>query len=92
MIAISTPFDSRIKPVLESSLETLEHLFFDVSDVSELAPTSRVTVFGKVLDLHEKLFDQRQPVPVFFPQMLFAKLSSLFLPVLGFLNPYEFTG
>jgi hypothetical protein len=87
MIATSTPFASRIKPVLESSLEALEHLFFDMSDVSELTPTSRVTVFWKVLDLHEKLFGQGQPVLVFFPQMLFAKLSSLFLPVLGFLNP-----
>jgi hypothetical protein len=82
-LAKSKPKLSWIEPFFELRLEALEHLFFDISDVSELAPTSRVTVFGKVLDLHEKLFDQRQPVPVFFPQMLFAKLSSLFLPVLG---------
>jgi hypothetical protein len=83
MIAISTPFASRIKPVLESSLETLEHLFFDVSDVSELTPTSQVAAFGWALDLYNKLFDQRQLIRVFFPQMLFTKLSSLFLPILG---------
>jgi hypothetical protein len=65
--AKSTPLDSWIEPVLESSLETLEHLFFDMSDVSELAPTSWVTVFGKALDLYDKFFHQRQLVPVFFP-------------------------
>jgi hypothetical protein len=74
---------STIEPVFESSLEALEHLCFDVFDVSELAPTSHVTVFGRTLDLYNKLFHQRQLVPVFFPKMLFAKLSSLYLPILG---------
>jgi hypothetical protein len=83
MIAISTPFDSGIKPALELSLEAPEHLFFDVFNVSELAPTGHVRVFGRALNLYDKLFDQPQFVRVFFPEMLFAKLRSLFLPVLG---------
>ncbi len=33
---------SRIEPVFEMNLETLEHLFFNVFDVGELAPTSHV--------------------------------------------------
>jgi hypothetical protein len=41
---------------LKLSLETLEHLFFDVSDVSKLAPTSYVRVFRRPLNIYDKLF------------------------------------
>jgi hypothetical protein len=68
------------------NLEALEHLFFDVFDVSELAPTTHVRVFGRALNLYDKLFHQLQLVRIFFPQMLFAKLGGLFLPVFA-LNP-----
>jgi len=72
-----------IEPVLESNLEALEHLFFAVFDVSELAPPSHITVFRRALNLYDKLFHQPQLVRVFFPEMLFANVSSLFLPVLS---------
>ena len=72
-----------MEPALELSLEALEHLFLDVSDVCELAPTSQVTVLGRSLDLDDELFQQGQLVGVFLPQMLFAKFGSLLLPVLG---------
>jgi hypothetical protein len=65
------------------SLEALEHPFFDAFNVSELAPTSRIAVFGRALNLYDKLFHQAELVRVFLPQMLFAELRSLFLPVLG---------
>jgi hypothetical protein len=35
------------------------------------------------LNLYDKLFHQPQLVRVFFPEMLFANVSSLFLPVLS---------
>src|SRR6516162_2562079 len=62
----------RIEPVLKSDLESLEHLFFDVFDVSELGPTSNIAAFGRTLDLYDKLFHQPRLVRVLFPQMLFA--------------------
>jgi hypothetical protein len=54
---------------------------------SELAPTSHIAVFRDTLNLHNEFFHQPQLVPVFFPEMLFANVRSLFLPVLGFLIP-----
>jgi hypothetical protein len=39
-----SPLGSRIKPLLELSLEALEHLFFDVFDIGEPAPTSDIAV------------------------------------------------
>jgi hypothetical protein len=72
-----------IEPLLELSLQTLEHLLFDVFDVSELAPTSDIRVISGTLNLYDKLFQQLQLVRVFFPEMLFAHVRSLFLPVLG---------
>jgi hypothetical protein len=74
---------SWIEPVLESSFEALEHLFFDAFDVSELAPPSNITVFRRALNLYDKLFHQPQLGRVFFPETLFANVSSLFLPVLS---------
>ena len=74
---MSTLRFSRIEPVLESNLEALEHLFFDVFDVSELAPTSHITVFRRALNLYDRLFHQPKLVRVFFPEMLFANVSSL---------------
>jgi len=65
------------------NLEAPEYLFFDCFDVSELAPTSHITVLGRSLNLDDELFHQSQLVQVFSPQMLFAKFGSLFLPVLG---------
>jgi hypothetical protein len=73
---------SWIEPALELSFEALKHLFFDVFDVSELAPPSHITVRW-ALNLYDKLFHQPQLVRVFFPEMLFANVSSLFLPVLS---------
>ena len=69
-----------IEPLLELSLQTLEHLLFDVFDVSELAPTSDIRVISGTLNLYDKLFHQLQLVRVFFPEMLFANVSSLHLP------------
>jgi hypothetical protein len=63
------------------NLKPPEHLFFDALNVSELAPTSHVTVCGRALNLNDKLFYQSQLIGVFLPQMLLAKVSSLFLPV-----------
>jgi hypothetical protein len=70
-------------PVLELNLEAPEHLFFDCFDVSELAPTSHITVLGRSLNLDDELFHQSQLVRVLFPQVLFANIGSQFLPVLG---------
>jgi hypothetical protein len=80
-----TPYEesSRIEPVFEVNLETLEHLFFNVFDIGELAPTSHIAVFRDTLNLHNEFFHQPQLGPVFFPEMLFANVRSLFLPVLG---------
>jgi hypothetical protein len=64
-------------------LEALEHLFFDVSDVSELPPTSQITIVRRALNLYDKLFHQPQLIRVFFSETLFANFCSLFLPVLG---------
>jgi hypothetical protein len=74
---------SRIKPLLEMRLEALEHLFFNVFDVSELTPTSHIAVFRCSLNLHNKFFHQLQPVQVLFPEMLLANVRRLFLPVLS---------
>ena len=77
-----SPAISWIEPVLKSDLEPLEHLLFDVFDVSELGPTSKITAFRRTLDLYDKLFHQLQLVRVFFPQMLFANVRSLSLSML----------
>ena len=50
---------------------------------SELAPPSHITVFRRAINLCDKLFHQPQLVRVFFPEMLFANVSSLLLPVLS---------
>ena len=47
---------SGIEPVLKSCLEPVEHLLFDVFDVSELGPTCKITAFRRTLDLHEWVF------------------------------------
>jgi hypothetical protein len=77
------PGDSRVEPFLELNLEALENLFFDVFDIRELAPMTHVRVFRRALNLCDKLFHQPQLVRVSLPQMLFAKVRSLFLPVFG---------
>jgi hypothetical protein len=74
---------SGIEPLLEANLETLNHLLFYTLDVGKLAPPSRIAVFGSALNFENKLFHQGRLVPVFFPEMVLAELSSLFLPVLG---------
>jgi len=38
---------------------------------------------GRTFDLDDELFHQLQLVRVFFPEMLFAQIRGLFLPVLG---------
>jgi hypothetical protein len=45
----------RLGKLLKFSFEPLEHLFFDVFDVSELAPPSHITVFSRALNLYDKL-------------------------------------
>ena len=77
-----SPAISWIEPVLKSDLEPLEHLLFDVFDVSELGPTTKITAFRRTLDLYDKLFHQLQLVRVFSPQMLFANVRSLSLSML----------
>jgi hypothetical protein len=62
-------------------------LEFNLFDIGELAPTSHIAVFRHTLNLHNEFFHQPQLVPVFFLEMLFANIRSLFLPVLGFLIP-----
>jgi hypothetical protein len=74
---------SGIEPVLKSGLESLEHLLFDVFDVSELDPTSNITAFRRALNLYDKLFHQPQLVRVFCLQMRFANVRGLSLPMLG---------
>ena len=51
---LSLHMSSRIKPLLKVHLEALEHLFFDVFDVGELAPTSDIAVFTGALNLHNE--------------------------------------
>jgi AAA domain len=48
---------SIIKPVLEANFEALKHLSFDAFDVSELVPTSHITVFGRALQTEKHDFD-----------------------------------
>src|SRR5208283_5308330 len=79
----STTSNSLLKPVLKLNLETLKHLFFNIFDVGELAPTSYIAVFSSTLNLHNEFFHQPKLVQVFFPKMLFANVRSLFLPDLG---------
>ena len=74
---------SRIKPLLEVHLEARKHLFFNIFDVGELAPTNDIAVFAGALNLHNEFLHQPQLVPVFFPEMLFANVRRLFLPVFG---------
>ena len=74
---------SRIEPLLEVKVEALEHLFFDVFDVGELALTSHIAVFRGALNLDDEFLHQPEPVPVFFAEMLFAKIRGLFLSILG---------
>jgi hypothetical protein len=74
---------SRIKPLLKVHLESLEHLFFDVFDVGELAPTSDIAVFTGALKLHNEFFHQPRLVAVFFPEMMFANVRRLFLAIFG---------
>src|SRR5215475_13414816 len=72
-ISNSKPVLSWIEPVLELKLEALEHLFCDAFDVSELAPTSHITVFRRALNLYDKPFNQPKLVRVFFPENAFCK-------------------
>jgi len=73
----------RTNPLLEMHLQALEHLFFNAFDVGESAPTSDVAVFRSTLNLNDKFFHQPRLVPVFFPEMLFANIRRLFLPIIG---------
>jgi hypothetical protein len=75
--------NSRIKSLLEVRLETRKHLLFNVFYIGELAPTSDIAVFAGALKLHNEFLHQPQLVPVFFPEMLFANVRRLFLPVFG---------
>ena len=50
---------------------------------SELAPTSDIAVFTGALNLHNEFFHQPRLVPVFFPEMMFANVRRLFLPIFG---------
>jgi hypothetical protein len=77
------PGGLRIEPLFEVNLETLNHLFFTSFDVGELGPTSHIAVFRGALNLNDEFFHQSQLLPVFFPEVLFADVRSLFLPVLG---------
>src|SRR5262249_55933956 len=79
----SLPAGSWIEPVLELSLESLEHLFFDAFDVSELAPTSHVTIIGRAFDLDDELFDERQFVRILSRRCCLQRVCGLFLSVLG---------
>ena len=62
------------KPLLEVRLETRKHLFSNVFDVGELAPTSDIAVFAGALKLHNQFLHQPQLVPVFSPEMPFANV------------------
>jgi hypothetical protein len=64
-------------------LQALEHLFFNVFDVSEQVPTSDIAVFTGTLKLQNEFFHQPPLIPVFFPEMLLANVRRLFLSVLG---------
>ena len=75
--------NSRIKPLLEVRLETRKRLLFNVFYICELAPTSDIAVFAGTLKLHNEFLHQPQLVTVCFPEMLFANVRRLFLPVFG---------
>jgi hypothetical protein len=79
---------SRIKPLLEMRLEALEHLFFYVFDVGELAPTRDIAVFRRALNFHDKFFHEPPLVPVFFPKMLACKCPPFVSAGSCFLIPY----
>jgi hypothetical protein len=49
---------SGIKPLLEAHLQARKHLFFNVFDVGELAPTSDIAVFAGALNLHDEFLHQ----------------------------------
>jgi hypothetical protein len=51
LFADRQPSVSWIEPVLEFPLEAVKHLFFDVSNVSELTPASHVQVLKQSLNL-----------------------------------------
>jgi len=74
---------SRIDPLLEMSLEALEHLCFDVFDIGESAPTTDIAVLRYTLNLNDKFFHELSLVAVFFPEMQLASVRRLFLPVPG---------
>jgi hypothetical protein len=69
-------------------LEARKHLSFNVFDVGEQAATSDIAAFAGALNLHNEFLHQLQRGTVFFPEMMFANVRRLFLPVLGFLIPY----
>jgi hypothetical protein len=72
------PLSSRIKPLLETRLEALEHLFFNVFDVGE--PVQRETSQLRAPS-NSKMNSSISPLLV--PEMLLANVRRLFLPVLG---------
>ena len=54
-----------------------------MSLMSVNTPTSDIVVFAVALKLHNEFLHQPQLVLVFFPEMLFAKVRRLFLPIFG---------
>lgn len=62
-------------------IHPLQHLLFNVLDVGELGPASDVHTFAGALDLQDEVVHQGQFVHMLFPEMLFARVSGLLLPM-----------
>ena len=58
---------SRIEPLLEVHLKARKHLFFNVFDVGELAPTSDIALFAGALKLHNEFLHQPPACRGIFP-------------------------
>ena len=72
-----------VKPRLEESIQTLEHLFVDAPNVRETAPKGEVQFLSHTLEFRNELLHQTGLITVLFPEVLLANVRRLSLPVLG---------
>jgi len=73
----------RIQPLLKMLIQPFQRLRLDVLDVSELRPASNVLRFACAFKLHDEFIHQSQFVLVLFPEMPFAHVRCLLLPMFG---------
>ena len=60
-----------------------QHFLLDALYVGELAPPHDVVVFPSSFNLLNEFLHERQAIRGLFPEVLFAHLRRLLLPVLG---------